>query len=120
MHMYKTTESPLLGTNEGAGSLDRFLACGCGTTTYIIPISLVFASGLCDVYMGSLAKLVFWSTTACIRALQHPQDHTFSPLLPSISLTRPHTVYPLYLYFSPPPLSSSSLYLALPRFIPRF
>jgi len=45
MHMYKTTESPLLGVNKGAGSLERSFLCGCPTIAYIIRISIDFALG---------------------------------------------------------------------------
>jgi len=93
-HLYKTMGSPLLGKSEGAGSLVRFFIYGYETTAYIIPISTIFALGFWDVYMGSLVKIVFWSTTACIRTSQHPQEHVFSFEFSSTSLTHPHTSLP--------------------------
>lgn len=121
MHMYKTTES-LCWVNEGTGSLDRFLICGHGTTTYVILISFPFTLAFWVVYMGSSIKIVFWSTTACIRASQHPQERTFSLVLPPIFLTHPHTtlpsILPLSLPLSLPPLLSPTLYLVvLSRFL---
>jgi len=110
--MYKTMESPLLGKNGGAGSLDRFFIYGYGVTTYIIPISSVFVLGFWDVYMGSLVKTVFWSTTACIR-LQHPQERVFSFPSSYTSLIHPHaSLLSICLHLSTCPLTLSS------RFIP--
>ena len=94
--------------------------CGCPAITYIIRISTVFALGFRDVYTGSLIWVVFWSTTACIRASHYPQERVSSLVSPSISFFRPHTnpssiclylsLFLYHLVLSCLPCGSNSLY----------
>ena len=109
MHMYKTTESPLLGINGGDWLSGSFFHLWLGN--YHLHYSYLdrLCFGLLRCVHGVFDLGCVLVNHRLYARFQHPQGRTFSIVLPSVSPTHPHADLPstcLYPSLSPSDLLS--------------